>query len=379
MTAYKNPLAVVILAAGKGTRMKSDLPKVLHPLLGRPMLEYVVKTAKALKPQELIIVVGHQAPRVRAAFPDLEGSFVVQSPQLGTGHALQTAQKALPSFMGTVLVLSGDVPLIGKETLQQLLRRFRKEKAALALISTILQNPFGYGRILRDSRQRLLRIVEEKDATPTDRSIQEINTGLYCFDSEFLFSSLSGLNCNNRQKEYYLTDLVHLAAEKDLILTDLLHPHSEEVLGINDRAELARTCGLLRQKINLEWMKQGVTLMDPDSTYIEPTVRIGPDTVIGPFTLLRGKTKIGSQCHIYSHAVLEDVVLRDGETITPFAWIKPSCPAFWGVAPPNMKKNAEESKAYFRTKPSCHASDVTPRNMKTGSGDSKAYFRTKNK
>jgi bifunctional UDP-N-acetylglucosamine pyrophosphorylase / glucosamine-1-phosphate N-acetyltransferase len=322
MTAHKDPLAVVILAAGKGTRMKSSLPKVLHPLLGRPMLDYVIKTAKALKPQKLIIVVGHQAPRVQAAFPDLKESFLLQSPQLGTGHALQTAQKALPSFKGTILVLSGDVPLIAKDTLQPLLRRFRKEKAALALISTMLQNPFGYGRILRDSRQRLLRIVEEKDATPAERGIQEINTGLYCFDSEFLFSSLSGLNCNNRQKEYYLTDLVQLAGEKDLPLSSVLHPRSEEVLGINNRAELARTSGLLRQKINLEWMRQGVTLMDPASTYIEPTVRIGPDTVIGPFTLLSGKTRIGARCHIHSHAVLEDAALRDGETIAPFAWIK---------------------------------------------------------
>jgi len=260
--------------------------------------------------------------QVQAAFPDLEGSFTLQSPQLGTGHALQTAQKVLASFQGTILVLSGDVPLIGKETLQRLLRRFRKEKAALALISTILSNPFGYGRILRDSRQWLLRIVEEKDATPAERSIQEINTGLYCFDSEFLFSSLSGLTCDNRQKEYYLTDLVQLAAEKGLALSAVLHPQSEEVLGINDRAELARTSGLLRQKINLEWMRRGVTLTYPASTYIEPTVRIGPDTVIGPFTLLLGKSKIGSGCHIHSHAVLEDAVLKDGVAVPPFAHIR---------------------------------------------------------
>jgi bifunctional UDP-N-acetylglucosamine pyrophosphorylase / glucosamine-1-phosphate N-acetyltransferase len=322
MTVKNNPLALVILAAGKGTRMKSDLPKVLHPLMGRPMLEYVIKTAKALRPQKSVIVVGHQASRVQAAFPDFDGSFVIQSPQLGTGHALQTARKALASFKGAVLVLSGDVPLIGKETLKQLISHFQKNKAALALISTVLPNPFGYGRIIRDPRQQLLRIVEEKDATPVEQSIQEINTGLYCFDSEFLFSSLSRLTRNNRQKEYYLTDLVRLAGERGLTISALLHPQSEEVLGINDRAELARTSGLLRQRINREWMQQGVTLLDPDSTHIEPTVRIGPDTVIGPFTLLLGRTRIGSRCLVHSHSVIEEAILRDEGTIPPFAYIK---------------------------------------------------------
>jgi bifunctional UDP-N-acetylglucosamine pyrophosphorylase / glucosamine-1-phosphate N-acetyltransferase len=322
MTVKNNPLALVILAAGKGTRMKSGLPKVLHPLMGRPMLEYVIKTAKALRPQKSVIVIGHQAPQVQAVFSDFDGSFVLQSPQLGTGHALQTAQKALASFKGAVLVLSGDVPLIRKDTLRQLINRFQKDKAALALISTGLQNPFGYGRIIRDSRQRLLQIVEEKDATPAERSIQEINTGLYCFDSEFLFSSLAGLTRSNRQKEYYLTDLVRMAGERGLNMSTILHPQSEEVLGINDRSELARSSQLLRQRINQEWMEKGVTLLAPDSTYIEPTVRIGPDTVLGPFTMLMGETRIGSRCWIHSHSVIKESILRDEVTLPPFSCIK---------------------------------------------------------
>jgi bifunctional UDP-N-acetylglucosamine pyrophosphorylase/glucosamine-1-phosphate N-acetyltransferase len=322
MAVKNKPLALVILAAGKGTRMKSDLPKVLHPLMGRPLLDYVLKTAKALKPQQVVIVVGHQAPRVQAAFPDFKEAFVLQSPQLGTGHALQTAQKALVSFKGTVLVLSGDVPLIGKETLKQLIRRFQKEETALALITTVLKNPFGYGRIIRDSRQHLLRIVEEKDATPAERGIQEINTGLYCFDSEFLSSSLSRLTRKNRQKEYYLTDLVHMAGEQGLPMATMVHPYSEEVLGINDRDELARSSQLLRQRINQKWMQQGVTLLDPTSTYIEPSVRIGPDTVIGPFTLLLGETRIGSGCRVHSHTIIEESIVRDEVTLLPFSCIK---------------------------------------------------------
>lgn len=322
MAAKKSPLAVVILAAGKGTRMKSDLPKVLHPLMGRPLLAYVIKTAQALNPEKTLIVVGHQASRVQAAFPDFKGEFVLQSPQLGTGHALQTARTALGLFKGVVLVLSGDVPLMGKETLQELIRRFRKDQAALALISTIVEEPFGYGRILRDARRQLMGIVEEKDATPEEKALREINSGLYCFDSEFLFSALSGLTRKNKQKEYYLTDLVRLAGESGLSMTTLVHPRSEEVLGINDRAELARSSRLLRREINQQWMRRGVTLLDPDTTYIEPSVHIGPDTVIGPFTLISGKTRIGSRCLVHSHVVIEEARVKDEATIPPFSRVK---------------------------------------------------------
>jgi bifunctional UDP-N-acetylglucosamine pyrophosphorylase/glucosamine-1-phosphate N-acetyltransferase len=320
----KKPLALVILAAGKGTRMKSDLPKVLHPLLGRPMLAHVLDTAKALRLQKSIVVIGHQAPRVRAAFPDFPGDFVLQSPQLGTGHALQMAQKELNSFEGTVLVLSGDVPLIEKKTLQQLISVYRKSGAVLALISTEVQDPRGYGRIIRDSGQNLLRIVEEKDARPVERAIREINTGLYCFDSEFLFSSLSRLTRKNRQKEYYLTDLVQIAREQDRPMAVHFHPTSEEVLGINDRSELARSSQVLRQRILKEWMGRGVTILDPTTTYIEGSVRIGPDTVIGPCTTLLGNTRIGAHCVLPGHIVIDSSTIKEGTVLSPFLYIKPS-------------------------------------------------------
>ena len=318
----KKPLSVVILAAGKGTRMKSDLPKTLHPLLGRPMLGYVLDAAKSLKPAKNIMVVGHQAERVREVFREWTGTFVNQSPQLGTGHALKVTQKELESFHGTVLVLSGDVPLIEKGTLKKMLQFHQRGQAVLTLISTEVKDPKGYGRIIRDPQNQLVRIVEEKEASPQERLIGEINTGLYAFDSEFLFSALSGLTRKNRQKEYYLTDLVQLARENGLPVAVFRHSKPEEVLGINDREELARSTHVLRQRILKEWMHRGVTIIDPLTTYIEATVRIGPDTVIGPFTIIRGKTRVGSHCEIQSHVVIDGATLRDGMAIPPFSLIK---------------------------------------------------------
>ena len=317
-------LAVVILAAGKGTRMKSDLPKVLHPLVGKPMLSYVLDAAGSLRPQKSLLVVGHRSGKVVAAFRDWPGIFVNQVPQLGTGHALQLAQKKMKTFRGTVLVLYGDVPLIEKETLKKLLQVHRRGKAALTLISTELENPKGYGRIIRDPQGHLLKIVEEKDATAQQRQIREINTGIYCFDSAFLFSSLSGLTRKNSQKEYYLTDLVQMARERELPMSTIFHPKSEEVLGINDRSELSRSSQVLRQRILKDWMLRGVNIIDPMTTYIESSVQIGSDTVIGPFTLIRGKTRIGSNCVISSHVVIESAMIKDGTIVPPFSWTNKS-------------------------------------------------------
>lgn len=322
MASIKKPIAVVILAAGKGTRMKSTLPKVLHPLLGKPMLSYVLDTAQSFKPLKNILVVGHQADRVVEAFPDWPGIFVRQVPQLGTGHALQVTRKELASFQGTVLVLSGDVPLIEKETLKKLLQVHERSQAVLTLISTEIEDPKGYGRIIRDLQGNLVRIVEEKDATPQERLIREINSGLYCFNSDFLFSGLSRLTRKNSQKEYYLTDLVQMARDKGQRVAAFLQSRSQEVLGVNDRAELARSSQVLRQRILQDWMHRGVSILDPVTTYIESSVRIGRDTVIGPFTSLLGKTRVGSHCHIQSHAVIDSATIKDGTTLAPFSYFK---------------------------------------------------------
>jgi bifunctional UDP-N-acetylglucosamine pyrophosphorylase / glucosamine-1-phosphate N-acetyltransferase len=322
MPTNRKSLAVVILAAGKGTRMKSELPKVLHPLQGKPMLSYVLETARSLGPQKKLLVVGHQAKRLMEAFRTWPGAFVKQSPQLGTGHALRTAQKEMKTFQGTVLVLYGDVPLIEKETLKKLIHIHGRSKAALTLISTAPGNPKGYGRIIRGPQGHLLKIIEEKEATTQERKIQEINTGIYCFDSGFLFASLSKLTRKNNQKEYYLTDLVQLAREQKLPCSAFFHPLSEEVLGVNDRVDLARSAQVLRQRILKHWMLQGVTILDPLSTDIESSVQVGLDTIINPFTTIRGKTRIGSRCKISSHVVIEDAIIKDGVMIPPFSLIK---------------------------------------------------------
>jgi bifunctional UDP-N-acetylglucosamine pyrophosphorylase / glucosamine-1-phosphate N-acetyltransferase len=315
-------LAVVILAGGKGTRMKSERAKVLHPLLGRPLLSYVLNAARVLKPEKTVVVIGHQAEAVRRAFDRPGLDFAVQSPQLGTGHAVMQTARELSSFPGTILVLSGDVPLIRKETLGEMIRIHRKEKTPVTLLSTRLSRPSGYGRIIRDPLGGLNRIVEEKDATPEERLIQEVNAGIYCFEAGFLFSALPQLSRKNRQGEYYLTDVVQLAREAGHSVSVVLHPRSEEVLGINDRKELARTGLILRRQINDEWMRQGVTLLDPENTYIESTVRIGPDTTIGPFTFLAGRTRVGTRCWVSSQVVLENAVLDDGSSVAPFSHIK---------------------------------------------------------
>jgi bifunctional UDP-N-acetylglucosamine pyrophosphorylase / glucosamine-1-phosphate N-acetyltransferase len=232
------------------------------------------------------------------------------------------AQKEMKSFQGTVLVLYGDVPLIEKETLKKLLLIHGGEKAALTLISTEAGNPKGYGRIIRDPQGHLAKIIEEKDATAQERQIREINTGIYCFDSEFLFTSLPKLTRKNNQKEYYLTDLVQLGRKQGLACSVFFHSRSEEVLGVNDRADLARSAQVLQQRILKDWMGQGVTIIDPLSTQIESSVRVGPDTIIGPFTMIRGNTRIGSHCEISSHVVLEDSIIKDRAVIPPFSLIK---------------------------------------------------------
>jgi bifunctional UDP-N-acetylglucosamine pyrophosphorylase/glucosamine-1-phosphate N-acetyltransferase len=285
------------------------------------MLSYVLKTARQLKTQRTLVIIGHQFEKVRETFGQYPVTFVLQQPQLGTGHAVQKTQKELASFRGTVLVLSGDVPLIRASTLTALLEHHRKEKAALSLISTAVEAPRGYGRIIRDPRGGLEKIVEEKDASAAERRIKEINTGIYCFEKEFLFEFLPRLRRKNQQKEYYLTDLVGLARKEKLKVAIALHPESAEVLGINSLRELARSSQILRQEVLNHWMDQGVRILDPATTYIEQAVQIGPDTEIGPFTVLQGKTRIGTHCIIQSHTVIENATVRDGSTIPAFSRI----------------------------------------------------------
>jgi bifunctional UDP-N-acetylglucosamine pyrophosphorylase/glucosamine-1-phosphate N-acetyltransferase len=311
-------LHVVVLAAGQGTRMKSAWPKVLHRISGRPLIDYVLQTAGQLTPDTIAVVVGHRAEAVR---DHLKGRsqlhVVIQEPQLGTGHALQQAESVLAGRTGTVVLLSGDVPLLGVDTLRCLVDTHRRAKAAATVVTARVDRPYGYGRIVR-TKGRIARIIEERDASPAERRIHEINSGIYAFDLAPLFEALRGIASQNAQGEFYLTDLIAIYRRRRLPVEALLIENSQEIRGINSRTELAEVSTLLRQKKNEELMAAGVTLVDPATTYIDPDVEIGADTVIHPGVVIEGQTRIGSACEIQAHVRIADSTLGDSVTINNF-------------------------------------------------------------
>jgi bifunctional UDP-N-acetylglucosamine pyrophosphorylase/glucosamine-1-phosphate N-acetyltransferase len=309
-------LAAVVLAAGQGTRMKSTLPKVLHALGGKPMLAHVLAAAGALGAQPIVPVIGHGADAVRQACAGGELSFVVQPQQLGTGHALQCAEAALKGFHGDLLLLCGDVPLLRVATLGLLLEHHRQTEACVTVMTAKVDDPTGYGRILRGANG-LDRIVEEKDASAQERAVDEINTGIYLFRAPRVFELLSQLDNRNAQGEYYLTDIIAAARKAEERVEALAIDNPEEAMGINDRQQLSRADALLRQRINQGHQHRGVTLVDPAAIYIGSDVTIGNDTLIHPGVHLRGKTTIGSACEIEPGAVISDCVLGDRVHIKP--------------------------------------------------------------
>ena len=291
-------LAVIILAAGKGTRMKSDLVKVLHPVAGRPMLAFTLDLARSLRPDRLVVVVGSQRNLVREKFVAEDLIFVDQEKQLGTGHAVLTAKPALRNFQGTDLILCADVPLLSEETIKKFIKSHEKGLYTLSVLTTCLENPTGYGRIFRGEKGQLLRIVEQKDLLAEEESIREINTGIYCVEAKFLISALMGLSNRNAQKEYYLTDIVATANSQGKKAAAFLTKGPREVMGINTRLDLAKANQFLRCKIAERHMLAGVTLIDPRTTYIDHQAEIGRDTVIYPNCHLLGKTSLGKNCLI---------------------------------------------------------------------------------
>ena len=309
---------VVILAAGQGTRMKSQLPKVLHRLAGRSMIEHVLTTAATLSPRTVTVVVGHRADLLRrhlSAWPGLQ--FAVQEPQLGTAHALQQAEPFLKGHSGTLLLLSGDVPLLTAQTVRRLVEGHRGATASATVATAVVDRPYGYGRIVRTKGQ-LARIVEERDATPAERQIKEINGGIYVFDLPPLFDALRGIAAHNAQGEFYLTDLVGIYRRKRKTVETLVVDDAQEIRGINSRTELAEVSTVVRQKKNEELMAAGVTLVDPAATYIDPDVQIGPDTVIHPGVVIEGQTRIGSACEIQAHVRIVDSQIGDRVAINNF-------------------------------------------------------------
>jgi bifunctional UDP-N-acetylglucosamine pyrophosphorylase/glucosamine-1-phosphate N-acetyltransferase len=312
---------VVILAAGQGTRMKSALPKVLHPIAGLPLIEYVLRAARSLDPATITVIVGHQAEMVRTRFAGQDRlEFALQQPQLGTAHALLQAEAALAGRSGTLVLLSGDVPLLTSHTLQRLVAAHAESGAALTLLSAEAERPFGYGRIVR-TEGSVARIVEERDASPTERRIKEINAGIYAFDLAPLWDALKGIASENAQGEYYLTDLVGIYRRRKMRVEALLVDNPAEIRGINSRTELADVSRIVRQQKNEELMAAGVTLIDPATTYIEGDVQIGPDTVIHPGVILEGQTRVGAACEIRAHVRITDSVLGDRVTVNNFCVI----------------------------------------------------------
>ncbi|CAM4249341.1 bifunctional UDP-N-acetylglucosamine diphosphorylase/glucosamine-1-phosphate N-acetyltransferase GlmU [Lederbergia lenta] len=300
----------VILAAGQGTRMKSKLYKVLHPVCGKPMVEHVVDNISKLNVEQTVTVVGHGAETVKI---HLEGKsdFVLQEEQLGTAHAVKQAKETLDGKKGTTLVICGDTPLIKAETMESLLEYHEAQNAKATVLTAFTDQPDGYGRIIRNSEGIVERIVEHKDANETERNVKEINTGTYCFDNEVLFHVLDQVSNENTQGEYYLPDVIEILKATNQHVTAYQTPDFEETLGVNDRVALAEAEKILTKRINEQHMRNGVTFKDPANTYIDADVVIGSDTIILPGTFIQGKTVIGENCVIGPHSELNNAYVAD--------------------------------------------------------------------
>jgi bifunctional UDP-N-acetylglucosamine pyrophosphorylase/glucosamine-1-phosphate N-acetyltransferase len=340
LTSSTPDLHVVILAAGKGTRMKSQLPKVLHTIAGLPVVEHVLRTAAALMPASITMVVGHGAEEVKQAFGKrTQLQFVTQEKQLGTGHALLQTKPLLADKTGTLVLLSGDAPLLAVDSVKALVAAHTDAGAAATVITANFTRPFGYGRIVRTGGN-ISKIVEERDASPTQRAITEINSGIYAFDLAPLFPALDSIGTANKQGEYYLPDLIAIYRKQKRTVATWTVARADEIRGINSRTELAEVSSMIRQQKNEELMAAGVTLIDPATTYVDADVVVGPDTVIYPCVFLEGSTRIGSACEIQSgsrivnstigdrvcvrnHTVVTDSTVESGSFLGPFAHVRP--------------------------------------------------------
>jgi bifunctional UDP-N-acetylglucosamine pyrophosphorylase/glucosamine-1-phosphate N-acetyltransferase len=331
---------VLILAAGMGTRMKSAFPKVLHRVAGRPMIEYALRAISTLNVASTTVVVGYGAEQVQIAVRGWPGvQFVIQEPQLGTGHALMQSESALSGLDGNLVLLAGDVPMVRSATLENLVAFHRDTDAAATVLTATVPRPFGYGRIVR-SRGQITRIVEERDATPSQRNIREINSGIYALKLKPLFDALRQIASENAQDEYYLTDLISIYRRRKLVVETVSIEKAGEVRGINSRTELAEVGAVVRQKKNEELMAAGVTIEDPATTYVDADVTVGADTVLHPGVTLEGRTAIGTACEIHSgvrivdstiendvtinnHCVITGARVATGARVGPFAHLRP--------------------------------------------------------
>lgn len=295
----------VVLAAGQGTRMKSKLYKVLHKVCGKTMVEHVIDQVEQAGVDKIVTIVGHGAEAVQTTVGN-RSEFVLQSEQLGTGHAVLQAKETLGGEMGTTLVICGDTPLLTAQTLENLLKHHETQQAKATILTAHADNPLGYGRIIRNEAQHVEKIVEQKDASESEARVQEINTGTYVFDNEILFEALANVNNDNAQGEYYLPDVIEILKKQGQIVSAYQMTDMSEALGVNDRVALAEASVKMKKKINEKHMRNGVTLLDPVNTYIEADVEIGSDTIIEPGASLKGYTIIGGDCFIGAHSEISD-------------------------------------------------------------------------
>lgn len=346
-------LATVVLAAGKGTRMKSKLPKVLHKICGEAMISYVINAVAAAGVETIIVVAGHGSAQVTR---EVEGraQIVLQEEQLGTAHALQQAAPFLSNFQGQILVLCGDTPLIEASTLLDLYHSHTDAGCDATVLTAAMDDPAGYGRVVRNNQGALVKIVEQKDASQEEKQIREINTGIYCFSSAGLFDALYRLAPNNAQGEYYLTDIIEMYISEGRRVGAVMLENPREIMGINDRVHLAEAEKHMRGRILDELMLSGVTIVDPLSTFVDRQVRVGRDTVIFPFTFIEGNTVIGEDCVIgpgtrlvnttignavsVQNSVVTESSMGDRCNIGPFAYLRPGTRLGQGVKVGNFSE-----------------------------------------
>ena len=330
-------LKTLILAAGKGTRMKSELPKVIHEVNGIPMISKIIKVLEVLKPEENILILGHKKEEVLKVVGE-NADYVVQTEQLGTGHAVLQAKNKLKDYDGDVMVLCGDTPLLREETLKELYKFHKETDSVTTILTSIYDNPFGYGRIVKENGL-VKAIVEEKEADDKTKKIKEVNAGVYCFKGRELFEALSKITNNNEKGEYYLTDVIGIQVKEGKKVQSYILNDNIEILGVNSKVELAEASKVLRGRKKIELMEKGAILIDPAAVYIEEDVEIGKDTVIYPGAVLQGKTVIGENCQILGttriidstlgndikieSSVIEESILENGVTMGPFAHLRP--------------------------------------------------------
>ncbi len=312
----------IILAAGKGTRMKSRMPKVLHCLLGRPLLWHVLYLLRVAGVKNNMVVVGHRAAQVKRAF-EVEGvEFVIQEQQLGTAHAVAVAMDRLKGQYGDVIIMCGDTPLFYPATLKEFIRQHRQRASDVSILSAAFSDPAGYGRIIRDVKGQFLKITEEKDASLREKAVKEVNSGTYLARGEILFELVAGVECKNAQGEYYLTDIVELARKKGYKVDAFCVADEEEALGINSRSQLAKAELALLYRIRQELMGQGVSLSMPETIYIERQVRIGRDSIVGPHCVIKGTTVIGENVRIGAFSFLRNAKVASGTRLPPYSVVE---------------------------------------------------------